>query len=174
MRKRVFFGILGIAAAVLGVEVTRDDTADSAAIGVAASGSVPLRIEFSLAERAHAAAPQPPAAADESAAAAVGLRMELAMSAPPDAGPAPAVLSVEPRPPVQGMGERRGATAATASQKEAASGRAACGGRRRRRRAGPATGPEEGRLGCDDADSDGGGPGRTRTGGRTSERTGRP
>ncbi len=85
MRKRVFFGILGIAAAVLGVEVTRDDTA---AIGVAASGSVPLRIEFSLAERAHAAAPQPPAAAVEpAAAAAVGLRMELAMSAPPDAGP---------------------------------------------------------------------------------------
>ena len=54
-RKRVLFGAAGIVALVLGIEMTRDE---SAGPGMAADGGIPLRIEFSLVERAHAAPPQ--------------------------------------------------------------------------------------------------------------------
>jgi hypothetical protein len=54
-RKRALLGVVGIAAVVLGMEMTRDE---SAGPGMTADGGMPLRIEFSLVEHAHAAPPQ--------------------------------------------------------------------------------------------------------------------
>jgi len=72
-RKRALLGAVGIAAVVLGMEMTRDE---SAGPGMTADGGMPLRMEFSLVEHAHAAPPQAGPGAQAvpvtSAAAAVG------------------------------------------------------------------------------------------------------
>ena len=101
-RKRALFGAAGIAAVLIGIEITRDESAGQ---GMTADGGIALRIEFSLIERAHAAPPQVgpgaqavPALAADTAAGALRLRSDQAIHTPPETDPQAVAGSSEGKP----------------------------------------------------------------------------
>ena len=80
MKRHVLRGVLGLAAILLVIDLTRDDSAEPAA---GADSGMPLRIELSLVERARAAAPQPPVSGTEPVSEALRLRADTQMQTQP-------------------------------------------------------------------------------------------